>query len=92
MKLRILGCGTSAGVPRIGNDWGACNPGEPRNRRTRSSILIESGGKRLLVDCGPDMREQLLRANVNRIDGVIITHDHAIIATASTTCADWRSF
>ena len=76
MKLRILGCGTSAGVPRIGNDWGACNPGEPRNRRTRSSILIESGGKRLLVDCGPDMREQLLRANVTRIDGGIITHDH----------------
>ena len=77
MKLRILGCGTSAGVPRIGTDWGACKPGEPRNRRTRSSILIESGGKRLLVDCGPDMREQLLSANVNRIDGVIITHDHA---------------
>ena len=77
MKLRILGCGTSAGVPRIGNDWGACDPGEPRNRRTRSSLLIEAGAKRLLVDCGPDMREQLLSTNVGRIDGVIVTHDHA---------------
>ena len=77
MKLQILGCGTSAGVPRIGNDWGACDPNEPRNRRSRASILIETGGNRLLVDCGPDMREQLLKANVDRIDGVIVTHDHA---------------
>ena len=77
MKIRILGCGTSFGVPRIGNDWGACDPKEPRNRRTRSSILIESGGKRLLVDCGPDLREQLLAADVATLDGVIVTHDHA---------------
>jgi phosphoribosyl 1,2-cyclic phosphate phosphodiesterase len=77
LKIRILGCGTSFGVPRIGNDWGECDPGEPRNRRTRSSILIESGGKRLLVDCGPDMREQLLAADVATLDGVIVTHDHA---------------
>jgi len=77
MKVRILGCGTSFGVPRIGNDWGLCDPDEPRNRRLRSSILIETGGKRLLVDCGPDVREQLLRADVATLDGVIITHDHA---------------
>jgi phosphoribosyl 1,2-cyclic phosphate phosphodiesterase len=77
VKLQILGCGTSAGVPRIGNDWGACDPIEPRNRRSRASILIETKGKRLLVDCGPDMREQLLKTNVDRIDGVIVTHDHA---------------
>lgn len=77
MKLRVLGCGTSAGVPRIGNDWGACDPAEPRNRRSRASILIESGGKRLLVDCGPDMRQQLLAAEVDNLDGVIVTHDHA---------------
>lgn len=77
MKIRILGCGTSFGVPRIGNDWGECDPDEPRNRRTRSSILIESGGKRLLVDCGPDLREQLLAADVAALDGVIVTHDHA---------------
>ena len=77
MKVRILGCGTSFGVPRIGNDWGECDPNEPRNRRTRSSILIESDGKRLLVDCGPDVREQLLAAKIPTVDGVIITHDHA---------------
>ena len=77
MKIRILGCGTSFGVPRIGNDWGECDPKEPRNRRTRSSILIESGRKRLLVDCGPDLREQLLAAHVATLGGVIVTHDHA---------------
>ena len=77
MRVRILGCGTSTGVPRIGNDWGNCDPDEPRNRRTRSSILIESDGERLLVDCGPDLREQLLAADLVDIDRVIITHDHA---------------
>ncbi len=77
MKFRILGCGTSSGVPRIGNDWGACDPGEPRNRRLRSSILAGIGGERILVDCGPDMREQLLVANVSHVDLVIVTHDHA---------------
>ena len=77
MKVRILGCGTSTGVPRIGNDWGDCDPQEPRNRRTRSSILIESGGERLLVDCGPDLREQLLAADIVHLDRVIVTHDHA---------------
>ena len=77
MKLTVLGCGTSAGVPRIGNDWGECDPQEPRNRRSRASILIESGGKRLLVDCGPDMRDQLLVNGIDHLDGVIVTHDHA---------------
>jgi len=77
VKVRILGSGTSSGVPRIGNDWGSCDPGEPRNRRTRSSILVESGGERLLVDCGPDLRQQLLEANIARLDKVIVTHDHA---------------
>lgn len=77
MRVRILGCGTSSGVPRIGNDWGICDPKEPRNRRTRSSILVESAGKRLLIDCGPDLREQLLAAEIARIDHVIVTHDHA---------------
>ena len=77
MKVRILGCGTSSGVPRIGNDWGDCDPAEPKNRRTRSSILIESGGGQLLVDCGPDLREQLLAAGIASLDAVIVTHDHA---------------
>jgi phosphoribosyl 1,2-cyclic phosphate phosphodiesterase len=77
VNVTVLGCGTSFGVPRIGNDWGECDPEEPRNRRTRSSILVESGGKRLLVDCGPDLREQLLAAQISAIDAVIVTHDHA---------------
>ena len=77
MRVRILGCGTSSGVPRIGNDWGSCDPAEPRNRRLRSSILLESAGKTLLVDCGPDLREQLNAANRDRVDRVIVTHDHA---------------
>ncbi len=77
MKVTILGCGTSTGVPRIGNDWGQCDPAEPRNRRLRSSILIESAGHRLLVDCGPDLRCQLLAADIRRIDAVLVTHDHA---------------
>lgn len=77
MKVRILGCGTSSGVPRIGNDWGACDESEPKNRRTRASILVETTTTRILVDTGPDMREQLLTAGVDRLDAVIWTHDHA---------------
>ena len=77
MKVRILGCGTSTGVPRIGNDWGTCDPAEPRNRRTRSSILIESADEHMLVDCGPDMRQQLLDAGTADLAGLIVTHDHA---------------
>ena len=76
MRLRILGCGTSTGVPKIGNDWGRCDPNEPRNNRLRSSILFESGGKRLLVDCGPDLRQQLLAAQIDHLDAVIVTHAH----------------
>ena len=77
MKLRILGCGTSSGVPRIGNDWGNCDPDEPRNRRSRASVLVSLGGFRVLVDTGPDMREQLLAAKVGTVDAVIWTHEHA---------------
>ena len=77
MRLTILGCGTSSGVPRIGGDWGECDPADPRNRRTRASILIESQTTRILVDTGPDLRTQLLAANVGHIDAVIWTHEHA---------------
>ena len=77
MKLRMLGSGTSSGVPRIGGDWGACDPGEPKNRRTRVSILIETPTTRVLIDTGPDMRAQLLAAGTADIDAVIWTHDHA---------------
>jgi phosphoribosyl 1,2-cyclic phosphate phosphodiesterase len=76
VKVRILGCGTSTGVPKIGNDWGQCDPAEPRNARLRTSILVESAGEHMLVDCGPDLREQLLAAGVGRLDGVIVTHAH----------------
>lgn len=76
MKVRILGCGTSTGVPRIGNDWGKCDPAEPRNRRMRSSIMVNSAGERMLVDCGPDLRAQLLDAEVGELAGVIVTHTH----------------
>ena len=76
MKVRILGCGTSTGVPKIGNEWGQCDPKEPRNYRLRTSILVTSAGERMLVDCGPDLRQQLLAAEVNRLDGVIVTHAH----------------
>jgi phosphoribosyl 1,2-cyclic phosphate phosphodiesterase len=71
-----LGCGTSTGVPKIGNEWGQCDPNEPKNRRLRSSILVESGGEHLLVDCGPDLRQQLLDARVGSLQAVIVTHDH----------------
>lgn len=77
MKLRVLGCGTSSGVPRIGNDWGDCDPGEPRNRRSRASILVSSESTTLLVDTTPDMRQQLLDADVIDIDAILWTHDHA---------------
>ncbi|MBN9505956.1 MAG: MBL fold metallo-hydrolase [Altererythrobacter sp.] len=78
MKLVMLGSGTSTGVPRIGNDWGECDPKEPRNRRTRVSIMVESNeGSRLLVDTSTDLRQQLLANDIEKVDGVFWTHDHA---------------
>ncbi len=77
MKVTILGCGSSTGVPRVGNDWGACDPKEPRNRRSRCSILVEEAGTRLLVDTSPDLRQQLLDAEIDDLDAVIYTHEHA---------------
>lgn len=77
MKVRILGSGTSSGVPRIGNDWGDCDPANPKNRRTRASILVSTDTTRILIDTSPDMREQLLAADVSDFDAVIWTHDHA---------------
>ena len=77
MRFRVLGCGTSSGVPRIGNDWGACDRADPRNKRSRAAALAEIGGTRILIDCGPDMREQLNAGDVSTVDRLIITHDHA---------------
>lgn len=77
MKVTILGCGTSLGVPRLGNDWGDCDPAEPKNRRSRVSILIDSGTTQILVDTSPDLRAQFLANDIDHIDAVIWTHDHA---------------
>ncbi len=82
MRVTILGCGTSAGVPRPGGrdgkgEWGAANPADRRNRRRRCSILVQDQGKSLLVDTSPDVRSQLLDAEVERVDAVIWTHHHA---------------
>lgn len=82
IEVRILGCGSSGGVPRIGPNWGACDPGEPRNRRLRCSVLVQriatdGAATSVLVDTSPDMREQLLAARANRLDAVLYTHAHA---------------
>lgn len=84
LEVRILGCGSSGGVPRVSEGspyWGACDPDNPKNRRLRCSILVtrktEAGETRVLVDTSPDMRAQLLAARIGRLDGVLITHEHA---------------
>lgn len=79
----ILGCGSSGGVPRVGQGWGACDPKEPRNRRRRCSMLVErfedgaDKPTRVLIDTSPDLREQLIDAEVDRLDAVLFTHEHA---------------
>lgn len=77
MKVTILGCGPSAGVPLIGGNWGTCNPDNPKNRRTRPSVLVETYGTSILIDTSPDLRAQLLAAKIGRVDAVLYTHDHA---------------
>lgn len=91
LRITILGCGTSTGVPRIDGHWGQCNPANPKNRRRRSSLLVErfadadaaladdqnAAKTTLLIDTGPDVREQLLSAHVTGLDGVFYSHDHA---------------
>jgi phosphoribosyl 1,2-cyclic phosphate phosphodiesterase len=81
LTLTILGCGSSGGVPRPGLGWGACNPANPKNRRRRCAMLVErrsdAGVTRVLIDTGPDLREQLLDAEVHALDAVLYTHEHA---------------
>ncbi len=77
MKVTILGCGGSTGVPLIGGNWGLCDPRNPRNRRLRASILVEDGETRLLVDTSPDLRQQLLATGNGWLDAVLYTHAHA---------------
>jgi phosphoribosyl 1,2-cyclic phosphate phosphodiesterase len=77
IRITILGCGNSTGVPSADGQWGTCDPAEPRNRRLRSSILVQKDDTTVLVDAGPDLRQQLLAANVRKLDAVIFTHVHA---------------
>jgi phosphoribosyl 1,2-cyclic phosphate phosphodiesterase len=85
LRVTLLGCGSSGGVPRVGDEWGACDPAEPRNRRLRCSLLLEQyqdtydhdQATVVLIDTSPDLREQMLHAKVRHIDGLIYSHDHA---------------
>lgn len=81
VTLTILGSGSSAGVPRPALGWGACDPSNPKNRRRRCSMLVErrsaQGVTRVLIDTSPDLREQLIDANVDHLDAVFLTHEHA---------------
>ncbi len=80
-KITILGCGSSGGVPRIGNEWGRCDPSNPKNRRRRCSALVTQSGPagetRILFDTSPDLREQLLSNGISHLDAVLYTHEHA---------------
>lgn len=81
LSVTILGCGSSGGIPRGDGDWGACDPAEPRNRRLRCSALVRqtgpSGVTTVLIDTSPDLRQQMLMAQVQHIDALLYTHDHA---------------
>ncbi len=77
MKVTVLGCGGSGGVPLVGPVWGECDPSNPKNRRFRPSILVEEDGRRLLVDTSPDLRQQLLASEIDSLDAVLFTHSHA---------------
>jgi phosphoribosyl 1,2-cyclic phosphate phosphodiesterase len=81
LAVTILGCGSSGGVPRVGQGWGKCNPDNPKNRRRRCSILVSRGGAEaptnVLIDTSPDLREQLIDAEVKRLDAILFTHPHA---------------
>ena len=77
MKVTVLGCGGSGGVPLIGGDWGRCNPANPRNRRRRVSVLVEHNGANIVLDTSPDFRAQMLDAGIGKLDAILYTYDHA---------------
>ena len=78
MKITMLGCGTSVGIPALGRaGWGTCDPSNPKNRRQRCAILVQTESTTILVDAGPDIRNQLLPLELNKIDSVLITHTHS---------------
>jgi ribonuclease BN (tRNA processing enzyme) len=100
VTLTILGCGSSAGVPRPALGWGACDPNNPKNRRRRCSLLVERTGAhgttRIVIDTSPDLREQLIDAEVDHIDSVFLTHEHAdqthgIVRSSCTSAGAFRS-
>jgi phosphoribosyl 1,2-cyclic phosphate phosphodiesterase len=77
LKITILGCGSSLGVPLFHNIWGKCDPEEPKNIRSRPSILVQKNGKNLLIDTSPDLKQQILSNKIDNIDAVFFTHEHA---------------
>lgn len=78
MKVTMLGCGTSVGVPALGRaGWGDCDPNDPRNRRQRCAVLVQSDETTILVDAGPDIRNQLFPLGLLKIDALLITHTHS---------------
>ena len=77
IKVTFLGTGTSQGVPVIGSKHPVCLSTDPKDKRLRVSVLIQWGGVNLVVDCGPDFRQQMLRQNVSHLDGILFTHEHA---------------
>jgi phosphoribosyl 1,2-cyclic phosphate phosphodiesterase len=89
MRVTILGCGNSTGVPALGCDCSVCRSDNPKNKRTRVSVLVEAGGYNILIDSSPDLRQQALRHKVRRVDAVLYTHDHADHANGID---DLRSF
>ncbi len=76
-ELIVLGCGDSAGTPRIGNDWGQCDPHEPKNIRTRPSICVRTQKTSIVIDTGPDFKQQINRENIKSIDAILYTHAHS---------------
>jgi phosphoribosyl 1,2-cyclic phosphate phosphodiesterase len=83
LEITVLGCGSSGGVPRADGDWGACDPAEPKNLRSRCSLLVRRSGEgperetTLIVDTSPDLRLQTAQAGAKRLDAILLTHDHA---------------
>lgn len=77
MKITVLGCGGSGGVPLVTGEWGQCNPRNPYNRRRRVSVFVQHQGVNILIDTSPDLRQQMLDAHVKRVDAVLYTHGHA---------------
>lgn len=77
MKLTVLGCGPSSGVPLVGNFWGQCDPANPKNTRLRTSLLVQDDSHNILIDTSPDLRQQLLRAGVSHVDAILYTHAHS---------------